>query len=96
LRVGYGVQRSKWGPLAIINDGILQHMRVGGCAGLGVKYLAREDASVVGIFGSGGMARSYLEAFHEVRKLKKVKVYSPTKSNREAYAKEMSAKLIEI
>lgn len=80
-------------PLAIINDGILQHMRVGGCGGLGVKYLAREDASVVGMFGSGGMARTYLEAFHEVRKLKKVKVYSPTKANREAYAKEMSAKL---
>ncbi len=80
-------------PLAIINDGILQHMRVGGCGGLGVKYLAREDASVVGMFGSGGMARTYLEAFHEVRKLKKVKVYSPTKTNREAYAKEMSGKL---
>src|SRR5216117_293051 len=24
-------------PLAIINDGVLQHMRVGGCAGLGAK-----------------------------------------------------------
>jgi alanine dehydrogenase len=80
-------------PLAIINDGVLQHMRVGGCGGLGVKYLAREDASVVGMFGSGGMARSYLMAFNEVRKLKKVKVYSPTKANREAYAKEMSQKL---
>lgn len=80
-------------PLAIINDGVLQHMRVGGCAGLGVKYLARKDASVVGMFGSGGMARSYLEAFNEVRKIKKVKVYSPTKANRDAYAKEMSGKL---
>ena len=80
-------------PLAIVNDGLVQHMRVGGCAGLGVKYLARTDASVVGIFGSGGMARSYLEAFHEVRKLKQVKVYSPTKANREAYAKEMTGKL---
>ncbi len=80
-------------PLAIVNDGLLQHMRVGGCAGLGVKYLSREDASEVGIFGSGGMARSYLEAFYEVRKLKKVKVYSPTKSHRESYAEEMSKKL---
>ena len=69
-------------PLAIINDGLIQHMRVGGCAGLGVKYLAREDACDVGIFGSGGMARSYLEAFYEVRKLRRVRVYSPTKANR--------------
>jgi ornithine cyclodeaminase/alanine dehydrogenase-like protein (mu-crystallin family) len=80
-------------PLAIVNDGILQHLRVGACAGLGVKYMARPDASVVGIFGSGGMARSYLMAFHEVRELKKVKVYSPTKTNRVAYAEEMSRKL---
>jgi alanine dehydrogenase len=80
-------------PLAIINDGLMQHMRVGACAGLGVKYLAREDASVVGIFGSGGMARTYLEAFYEVRKLKRVKVYSPTKANRERFAREMTGKL---
>jgi ornithine cyclodeaminase/alanine dehydrogenase-like protein (mu-crystallin family) len=84
-------------PLAIINDGIIQHMRVGACAGLGVKYLAREDSKTVGIFGSGGMARTYLLAFNEVRKLTKVKVYSPTKKNRQAFADEMGKKLaIEI
>jgi alanine dehydrogenase len=80
-------------PLAIINDGIIQHMRVGGCAGLGAKYLSREDSAVVGIFGSGGMARTYLLAFHEVRKIREVKVFSPTRKNREAYAGEMSRKL---
>ncbi|HUK41430.1 MAG TPA: ornithine cyclodeaminase family protein [Candidatus Acidoferrales bacterium] len=80
-------------PLAIINDGIIQHMRVGGCAGLGAKYLSREDSSVVGIFGSGGMARTYLLAFNEVRKIREVRVYSPTKKNRQDYADEMSQKL---
>lgn len=76
-------------PLAIINDGVIQHMRVGGGAALGVKYLAREDASVVGIIGSGGMARTYLEAFAEVRKLTRVKVFSRSRERREAYAAEM-------
>lgn len=80
-------------PLAIINDGVLQHMRVGACAGLGAKHLARPDARLVGVFGSGGMARSYLEAFHEVRKLEKAKVYSPTRAHRIAYAEEMTKKL---
>ena len=80
-------------PLAIINDGIIQHMRVGGCAGLGAKYLSREDAGVVGIFGSGGMARTYLLAFNEVRKIREVRVFSPTQRNREAYASEMGHKL---
>lgn len=80
-------------PLAIINDGVLQHMRVGGCAGLGAKYLARDDAAVVGMLGSGGMARTYLEAFAAVRRLERVKVYSPTPAHREAYAEEMSERL---
>jgi len=80
-------------PLAIINDGIIQHMRVGGCAGLGAKYLSREDSSVVGIFGSGGMACTYLMAFNQVRKISEVRVYSPTRKNRETYAREMGEKL---
>jgi alanine dehydrogenase len=80
-------------PLAIINDGIIQHMRVGGCAGLGVKYLSREDSHVVGIFGAGGMARTYLLAFNEVRKIAEVRVYSPTKKNRDTFAQEMGEKL---
>ena len=80
-------------PLAIINDGVLQHMRVAGCAGLGAKYMSRLESSVVGIFGSGGMARSHLMAFKEVRGIKRVKVYSPTKSHREAYAEEMGKSL---
>jgi len=80
-------------PLAIINDGHLQHMRVGGGAGLGAKYLARADAHVVGMIGSGGMARAYLQAFTCVRDIRKVRVYSPTKAHREAYASEMSGKL---
>jgi ornithine cyclodeaminase/alanine dehydrogenase-like protein (mu-crystallin family) len=80
-------------PLAIINDGVLQHMRVGACAGLGVKYLARDDAKVVGIIGSGGMARAYLRAFAEVRPLKRVKVYSRSAERREKYAAEMGSLL---
>ena len=80
-------------PLAFINDGALQHMRVGGGAGIGAKHLAREDAHVVGMLGSGGMARTYLEAFAAVRDIQQCKVYSPNPDNREAYADEMSRKL---
>jgi alanine dehydrogenase len=79
-------------PAALINDGFLQHMRVAAGAGLGVKYLARQDSHTVGMMGSGGMARSYLEAFSCVRKITKVKVYSPNQENARQYAKEMSEK----
>jgi alanine dehydrogenase len=80
-------------PLAMMNDGILQHMRVGATAGLGVKHLARKDSQVVGMIGSGGMARTYLQAFQAVRQLHECRVYSPTQRNREAYADEMSEQL---
>jgi alanine dehydrogenase len=82
-------------PLAFINDGILQHMRVGGGAGIGVKYLSREDSHVVGMLGSGGMSRTFLEAFKCVRDIRLCKVYSPNAGHREAYAGEMS-KLLNI
>jgi ornithine cyclodeaminase/alanine dehydrogenase-like protein (mu-crystallin family) len=79
-------------PVALVNDGYLQHMRVGADSGIGVKYMAREDAQVVGMFGSGGMARSHMDAFTLVRKIKRLQVYSPTKEHREQYAKEMAQK----
>ena len=43
-------------PLAIINEGYLQHMRVGADSGIGAKYMAKENAEVLGMIGSGGMA----------------------------------------
>ncbi|HEY7219840.1 MAG TPA: ornithine cyclodeaminase family protein [Candidatus Binatia bacterium] len=80
-------------PLAIMNDGFVQHMRVGATAGLGAKYLAREDANTVAMIGSGGMARTHALAFCAVRKIKRIQVYSPTAANRVAYAQEMEKRL---
>jgi alanine dehydrogenase len=76
-------------PLAILPDGVAQHLRVGAAAGLGAKALSRPDSRTVGMLGSGGMARSYLEAFCHIRPIERVRVYSPTQANRERYAAEM-------
>jgi alanine dehydrogenase len=80
-------------PLAFINDGALQHMRVGGGAGIGARILARQDAGTVGLLGSGGMARTFLEAFCAVRPITRAKVFSPTPANRGRFADEMSRRL---
>jgi alanine dehydrogenase len=77
-------------PVAMIKDGFLQHLRVGGGAGLGVKYLSRPDSRIVGMIGSGGMARTYLDAFCQVRRISKVKVWSPNADNVRNYAREMA------
>jgi alanine dehydrogenase len=80
-------------PLALINDGYLQHMRVGAAAGLGAKYLARRNSHVLGMVGSGGMARTYAMAICAVRPIRRIQVFSPTPANRERYATEMQEKL---
>jgi len=77
-------------PLAFINDGHLQHMRVGADGGIGVKYLAKQDAEVVGMLGSGGMARAHMRAFTLVRNIKRLQVFSPTRENREKFGREMA------
>jgi alanine dehydrogenase len=80
-------------PLAIMNDGYLQHMRSGATIGLGAKYLALPEAKTLGILGSGGMARTNAMAICTVRPIKEIKVYSPTTEHRVAYAEEMSRAL---
>jgi len=77
-------------PLAFINDGHLQHMRVGADGGIGVKYMAKPDAEVVGMLGSGGMSRTHMRAFTLVRNIKKLQVFSPTREHREQFGREMA------
>lgn len=80
-------------PLAIVNDGVIQHMRVGGGAGIGARLLSRPESSTVGMLGSGGMARVYLDAFRAVRPITLAKVWSPTAGRKEAFAAEMSERM---
>ncbi len=80
-------------PLAILPDGVMQRMRVGAANGLGVKYLARQDARTVGILGSGWQAGTQLMAVCAVRSITTIRCFSPNPANREAFAKEMSALL---
>ena len=76
--------------LAIMNDGVLQRFRVGGANGVATKYLARQNAESVGLIGSGWQAGTQVMAVCEARRIKKIKVFSPTKANREKFAKETS------
>jgi ornithine cyclodeaminase/alanine dehydrogenase-like protein (mu-crystallin family) len=77
-------------PLAIMPDGILQAMRVGGTYGLAIKYLAQQDSSRIGLLGSGWQARFQVAAAAEVCKLSHIKVYSPNPEHRERFALMMS------
>ena len=80
-------------PLAIFPDGIIQGIRVAASSALAARYLAREDAAVVGIFGSGWQARAHAKAMCAVRPIKKILVHSPTKANRDKFAVEVEKEL---
>jgi alanine dehydrogenase len=79
--------------IGLLNDGIIQHVRVGATAGVGAKYLSRPDSHVLGILGSGGMAHTYAEAICAVRPIEEIRVFSPTAANRERFAAELSETL---
>ncbi len=78
-------------PVAIVNDGVIQHLRVAATSGVAAKYLARRDSEVLGLIGSGGMARTHALAFRAVLPIKRVKVFSTTPAHRAEFAREMSA-----
>ena len=80
-------------PLAMFPDGVVQRMRVASSSALAARYLAREDASTMALFGSGWQAGSHVPAMCAVRPLKRINVYSPTKANREAFVKEIQPKV---
>src|SRR5882724_9990956 len=76
-------------PLAILPDGVMQRMRVGAANGLGIKYMARKNASTVGILGSGWQAGAQLMAACAVRDIETIRCFSPNRDRREAFAREM-------
>jgi ornithine cyclodeaminase/alanine dehydrogenase-like protein (mu-crystallin family) len=84
---------TKLEPLAIIHDSYIQKMRVGATTALGIREMSNPDARVAGLFGSGWQAESHLEYLLLVRPgIEEVRVYSPTKANRERFAKTWSEK----
>jgi alanine dehydrogenase len=79
--------------LAILDGASMNPDKTGATGAVGVDALAREDASVLAIFGSGTQARGQLRATATVRDLDAVRVFSPTREHREAFAEEMAAEL---
>jgi len=71
----------------------VQRMRVGAVSGLAAKYLARKDAREVALIGSGWQAGAQALAIASVRKVTRIRCYSPNPEKREAFAREFASKL---
>ena len=80
-------------PLAIMPDGYIQRMRVGATSGLALDYMARRDAKVLAILGTGWQAGAQLLAACAVREFEEVRAYSPNPEHREQFRAEMREEL---
>jgi alanine dehydrogenase len=78
---------------AVVEANLLGMTRTGAAGGVAAKWLARPDAKVVGIFGSGWQAQGQLEALARVRSLERVKVYSRTAEKVKKFCEKMRARL---
>jgi alanine dehydrogenase len=83
---------STTGELLSLMDGrFITEARTAAVSAVSTRLLAREDAGVLAILGAGVQARSHLLALARVRKLREVRVWSPTEAHRHRFADEMRA-----
>jgi len=64
-------------PLASMDGRLITEMRTAAVSAVATQLLARADANVLSILGSGVQARSHLEALRLVRSFRDVRVWSP-------------------
>jgi alanine dehydrogenase len=74
----------------LIESDWLSWARTGASSAVATRYMARPDASVVGIVGSGKQARSQLLTIAASRPIARALVFSPRQERRARYAAEMT------
>jgi ornithine cyclodeaminase/alanine dehydrogenase-like protein (mu-crystallin family) len=79
-------------PLATVEANFLGQIRTGAASGVATKYLARPDADVLGVIGSGFQAETQIAAISCVRKLREVRVWSRKAERRSEFARKCTAK----
>jgi alanine dehydrogenase len=73
-------------PLISMDGRLITEVRTAAVSAVATEFLARPDASVLAIIGSGVQARSHLEALRLVRDFREVRVWSPRRAA--AFAEE--------
>lgn len=77
-------------PLGCMNGGWITLMRTGAASGLATELLARKDAEVLGIVGTGAQAMTQLSAVMEVRPIKKVLLVNRSLERAEEFREKAS------
>ena len=82
------------GSLVALMDGrYITEARTAAVSAVSARFLAKAEASTLGLIGSGVQARSHLEALQHVRQLQEVRVWSPRQQSREQFIADMSPRV---
>jgi alanine dehydrogenase len=73
-------------PIATIEANHLGQIRTGAASGVATRHLARENASVLGVIGSGFQAETQVLATSLVREIREVRVWSRSAERRNNFA----------
>jgi len=79
-------------PLAMMDGRLITEMRTAAASAVATQVLARAEAPVLAILGSGVQARSHLAALRQVRSFNEVRVWSPR--NAAAFAQRHGVKAV--
>ena len=94
VRYVVSLYRLKDGELLAVMDGrLITDLRTGGASGVVARKVAIDGPVSVGLIGSGHQSRMQLESLAAVYKVESASVFSPTAANRDAFAREMTAKM---
>jgi ornithine cyclodeaminase/alanine dehydrogenase-like protein (mu-crystallin family) len=80
---------------AILDGRYITEVRTAAVSAVSARYLARKDAAVLGILGSGVQARSHCEALGLVRKFREVRAWSPNAERLRKFCGESGATPVE-
>lgn len=80
---------------AILDGRYITEVRTAAVSAVSARHLARKDARVLGIVGSGVQARSHFEALRAVRGFQEVRVWSPNAERLKRFASDTGARPME-
>jgi len=76
--------------IANLDGASITAIRTGAASGLATDLLAKENANVCAVFGTGVQAASHIEAILEVRPIEKIMVFSRSKPSAEKFCSTLA------
>jgi ornithine cyclodeaminase/alanine dehydrogenase len=77
--------------IAVMDGSYITAIRTACASAMATKPLANAETPVMGILGAGVQARAHIQALTRVRRIERIKIYSPSGASAAAIKKDMEA-----